>query len=113
MEGIFSFDKPEFLLAEFPIKNNSLNDDRLFIIHQGITLIEIIHTDIFPNPQLLNFHKKFSYNEVEFILAYHTDNSGYYNLSSEELLDRSAEWYMKYVIWENKNIDRNRNLPLN
>ena len=44
----YEFTLPEFLLAEFPIKTGDpFNDNRHFIVHKGITLIEVIPNEIF------------------------------------------------------------------
>ncbi len=101
------FTLPEFLLAEYPIKNGDpFHDNRHFIIHKGITLIEVIPLDIFT--ELLNdniVYKKFKLNDENFILAYHTNNGSYYNIDQYDLLDQAWQWYKDYLMWENRNID--------
>jgi len=36
------FTLPDFVFGEFPIKNRGFKDQRLFIFHKGISLIEVI-----------------------------------------------------------------------
>lgn len=95
------FSLPDFLLGEFPIKNDGFNDQRQFIIHKGITLIEIIPHEVFTHVTFENqTAAQYSYFGEDFTLCYHTSNGGYYNLEEKELLDLAFEWYREYLIWE-------------
>ena len=92
---------PEFLFAEYPIKDGSVNDLRNFIVHKGISLIEII-----PNDEIITIvfdsktSKQYSFFDEDFTLVYHTNNAEYYNISPLDLLDKAWEWYREYLIWE-------------
>jgi hypothetical protein len=99
---------PEFLLAEFPIKEkDNPNNQRHFIVHKGISLIEVIPLGIFT--ELLKddaISKTYKYNDAEsFILVYHTNNAHYHDIDQYELLDKAWQWYKYYLIWEDKNIE--------
>ncbi|WP_394749466.1 hypothetical protein [Spongiimicrobium salis] len=102
MEKIYEFQLPEFLLGENPIKDGSTTDQRLFIIHKGITMIEVISHEIFPIHLIKDVQRKKEYTffEESFTLAYHTDNSSYHGIESESLLDMAWEWFRQYLIWE-------------
>lgn len=93
---------PEFLLAEFPIKNESFNDQCIFIVHKGLSLIEVIVHD--ETPAFVTFHSKisrqYSYFGEEFTLVYHTCNVQFHHLEPKELLDKAWEWFREYLIWE-------------
>lgn len=93
---------PEFLLAEFPIKDGGFNDQRMFIVHKGISLIEIIAHDEFP--AFVTFEdkisKQYSYFDEEFTLVYHTNNVEYLDMDPLNLLDKAFEWFREYLIWE-------------
>ena len=92
---------PEFLLAEYPIKDGSVNDLRSFIVHKGISLIEII-----PNDEIITIvfdsktSKQYSFFDEDFTLVYHTNNVEYYNIPPLDLLDKAWQWYREYLIWE-------------
>ena len=107
------FELPEFLLAEFPIKTgNSFNDERHFIVHKGITLIEVIPIDLYKEIHLNDgiISKRYKYNNENFILAYHTNNAHLYDYNQYELLDLAWEWYRQYLKWEDDNIDMQEKL---
>lgn len=101
------FNLPEFILGEFPIKTGDhFNDNRHFIVHKGITMIEIIPNEIFI--ELLKDNavfKRYKYGDEQFILVYHTNNGYLHNINQYELLDRAWQWYKEYLIWEDNNID--------
>ncbi|NKI28174.1 hypothetical protein HCG49_16590 [Arenibacter sp. 6A1] len=95
------FTLPEFLFGEFPIKDDSFNDQRQFIVHRGISLIEVIAHDEFEDIVFDGkTSKKYSYFGEDFTLAYHTNNTEDSSHGELEVLDRAWEWYREYLIWE-------------
>ena len=74
----------------------------MFIVHRGLSLIEVIAHD--ENPAFITFNgkatKQYSYFDEEFTLVYHTNNVGYHGIDPIELLDRAFEWFREYLIWE-------------
>lgn len=96
------FDLPEFLLAEFPIKKDDFNKNRLFIIHKGISLIEVISHELYEAHITFDdkVSKQFIYFDEEFTLVYHTNNVDYFGENPLELLTKAFEWYREYLIWE-------------
>ncbi len=108
MKFLFDFRTPEFLLAEFPVKTGTPNDNRLFIVHKGVSLIEVISTIDFPEIFLdeNTLFREYSYGPEKYILAFHTNNAEFFGLTGEELLDKSWNWFREYLEWEDRNIDR-------
>ncbi|SHJ00076.1 hypothetical protein SAMN04487911_10952 [Arenibacter nanhaiticus] len=92
---------PEFIFGEFPIKNDSIHDQRQFILHKGISLIEVIPQDELENIAFDDkTSKHFSYFGEDFTLFYQTNNTAASSQSEIEVLDRAWEWYREYLIWE-------------
>ncbi|MCK0192975.1 hypothetical protein [Arenibacter sp. F20364] len=98
---IEDFTLPEFVFGEFPIKDDSFNDQRQFIFHKGISLIEVIAHDEFINVVFEDkTSKQYSYFEEDFTLVYHTNNTEYCIHNEMQVLDLAWEWYRKYLLWE-------------
>ena len=98
---IKDFTLPEFILGRLPIKNNSFNDQRQFIFHKGISLIEVIAQDEFKKIIFsAKTNKQYSFFGEDFTLVYHTNNTEYSNQNEMEVLDRAWVWYREYLIWE-------------
>ena len=102
---------PEFLLAEQPIKDDSLNANRMVIYcTQFLSLIEVWPFDL--GVAVLHEHqrqKQFQYKEEEYVFVIVQNNVE--NFSSEidrlkgvdheeQLLDRAWAWYCDYTKWE-------------
>jgi len=110
---------PEFLLAEFPVKTGQPDDERHFIVHRGITLIEVLPLAIMT--ELLNDNvvkKQYTYTNPEgltekFILTYHTNNGHFHGFDQFELLDKAWKFYENYLRWEDENIDTGMKGKLN
>ncbi len=102
-----NFNLPEFLLGDFPIKNDSFNDDRQFIIHKGISLIEIIAHELYEAHITFDdkISKQYSFFGEEFTLVYHTNNADYFGDSPLDVLDKAFDWYREYLIWEDTRED--------
>lgn len=101
------FDLPEFLMAEFPIKNNDFNNDRMFIVHKGNSLIEIISHELYEAHITFDeeLSKQYSFFDEEFTLVYHTINGDYFEESPLDVLDKAFEWFREYLIWEDTRED--------
>ena len=81
---------PEFLFGEFPIKDDSFNDQRQFIFHKGISLIELIAHDEFEDVVFDGkTSKKYSFFGEDFTFAYHTNNTEHSSHGELEVLDRA------------------------
>ncbi|WP_169630373.1 hypothetical protein [Flavobacterium sp. ASW18X] len=98
------FDLPEFIFGEFPIKDGGFNDERQFIFHKGVSLIEIIAFDEFIHViDSSKISKQYSYFGEDFSLTYHTNNTEHLGLNPMEVLDKAWEFYRDYLIWEDTN----------
>ncbi|SHJ62821.1 hypothetical protein SAMN04487911_12810 [Arenibacter nanhaiticus] len=97
---------PEFIFGEFPIKDDSFNDQRQFIIHKGTSLIEVLAQDEFTNVVFDDkTGKQYSYFGEDFTLFYQTNNTAASGQNEMEVLDRAWEWYREYLIWEDTQED--------
>lgn len=96
----------EFNLPEFVLSTYNGIDDRLYITHQGISLIEIINNDLYEATLMFDTEKskEYMYNDESYTMAFHTCNSEYYNLKPKELLDKAWIWFVAFLEKENEEI---------
>ena len=104
---------PEFLLADQPIKDDTLNAQRMYIYcTQYLTLIEVWSLDFGP----AIFHdyqttKDFTYQDEDYILCIVQNNVSAFASEVEalrgvdheqELLDKAWAFFEDYLIWEDE-----------
>lgn len=104
---------PQFVLAEIPVKDGSIHDDRSWIYCPGaLSLIEVIAEDeltVALDRSLIR--KKFTYENPDcfpeyFLLVIIQNNCEYAGVDPQLLLDQAWNWYQKYLIWEDSAIDQ-------
>lgn len=105
---------PEFLLAEIPIKDKSIHDDRLWIYaSKWLTLIEAYCEGFveiaFPMDLI---QKKYKYTNSDgiaetWVLVFVQNNVGFVDDQKEpiELLDEAFHFLKIYMTWEDINLD--------
>jgi hypothetical protein len=107
----FNFSTPKFLFCEIPIKDNSINDNRIWVYHiKSLSLIEIINVDQFKDFEFKGVKERFEYeNSTGFLENYFAvftqNNCSNTNQNEKEVLKKAWQFYKNYLIWEDKNID--------
>jgi len=109
------FTTPEFLLSTPFFNESGFDENRLFITHKGLSLIEIIDHELFPDIFLkeVGKFKEYRRGENKYTLAYHTCNVGYFGLEPTECLDMAWYWFCKGLDIEEKIINQQSNNSLN
>lgn len=105
---------PQFLLAELPIKDKSVNDDRLWInATEWLSLIEAYCEEyvdfVFPADLV---QKRYEYVNADgimenWVLVFVQNNVGFVDDKKDplELLDDAWHWFELYLTWEDINLD--------
>lgn len=113
MSKIQKLTVPEFLLCEIPIKNKTIEDNRLFInCTRALSLIECIcvnDIDVAFNVPFTEFKYK---NEVWHLYIVQ-NNCNITNVNEKELLNKAFNFLSQYFEWEDKNIDNSKFTSLN
>lgn len=105
------FIQPEFLLCEIPIKNDTFNDNRLWVYHRlSLSLIEFVNVDDFTDFQFKNVADRFEYENSEgfmenYFAVFVQNNCDATDQNEKEVLKNSWEFLKNYFIWEDRNID--------
>lgn len=103
------FIQPEFLLCEIPIKNNTFNDNRLWVYHRlSLSLIEFINVDEFKDFQFKNVADRFEYeNSTGFVENYFAvfvqNNCEATDQNEKEVLKNAWSFLKNYFDWEEQN----------
>lgn len=108
---IFNFKTPEFLMCELPIKDNSKNDDRIWIYHtQTLSLIEFICVSDF---QDFNFNLKvgmdrfeFQYDDIieDWFGVFVQNNCDQFSNDENKVLKSAWQFLKEYLEWECGNL---------
>lgn len=111
---------PEFILGEVPIKDGSIQDQRSWIFcPRALSLIEVI-----PEEELtVAIHrylvqKKFTYLNSQkvkenFLLVIVQNNCEFTSINPIQLLEKSWQYYLQYLKWEDENLDVRDSTTLN
>lgn len=111
----FNFIQPEFLLCEIPIKNNTQNDNRIWVYHRlTLSLIEFVNVDDFVDFKFEGIFDRFEYvindSEVEnYFGVFVQNNCEATENNKTEVLKKACLFLQKYLIWEDKKIENNSN----
>jgi len=110
----FEFTQPEFLMAEIPIKDGSLNDHRLWVYHRlSLSLIEFICINDYDDFEFTNKQDYFTYEEETWFGVYVQNNCEATGNIENEVLKKAWEFLKSYLNWEDKNIDQSGKSKLN
>ena len=106
---VLDFDLPEFLLAEKPIKDGTMDDHRVFVYHtKTLSLIEAIPLDEYPDFEKTTtaLSMAFDYGHEKFLMVFHQNNvEATSELDPSNVLSRAFRFYASYLEWEDKNLD--------
>lgn len=102
------FQQPDFLLCELPIKDNSFNDNRLWVYCRlSLSLIEFVNVDDFKDFQFEGKQQLFQYeNKTGFVenwvAVYVQNNCDATDNNDNENLKNAWNFIKNYFIWEDK-----------
>ncbi len=100
------FEQPDFLLAEIPIKNNTINDDRIWVYcSKTFSLIEFILQDDFPERAYVGTQTTFVYKDTDgykenWIGVYIQNNCAMVGIDQKENLNDAWSFLETYFKWE-------------
>jgi len=101
----FEYTQPEFLFCEIPIKDKSINDDRIWIYHRlSLSLIEFICVDDFNDFQFKGKQDRFEYLDENWFGVFVQNNCEVTENSDKEVMKKAWRFLENYLIWEDSNI---------
>lgn len=106
----FNFTQPEFLFCEIPIKNDTQNDDRIWIYHRlSLSLIEFVNVDDFKDFHFTGIQELFQYETPEdienWVGVFVQNNCEATENNPKQVLHQAWKYLRDYFIWEDNNID--------
>lgn len=104
----FEFLQPEFLFCEIPIKDNTVNDNRIWIYHRlSLSLIEFIEVSNYNDFQFNEIQDRFEYLNENWFGVFVQNNCEITEINASYVLKNAWEYLKDYFIWEDKNIFNN------
>ncbi|MCP1996244.1 hypothetical protein [Flavobacterium sp. HSC-61S13] len=106
-----NFEQPDFLLAEIPVKNGSLQDDRIWVYcNKTFSLIEFILHDDFPELKLVGTQAVFTYIDFDeyreqWIGVYIQNNCALVGVDQKVNLQEAWDFLENYFRWEEQEVD--------
>jgi len=108
MQKYTKLTNPDYLFCELPIKNDSIDDNRIFIYCvKYLSLIEVWPYDIgFAAWPKTMFQKNYSYGSEDFLLVFTQNNielamEGKDKVKTEsQIMDEAWSFFKDYLIWE-------------
>ncbi len=108
---LIEFDTPEYLFCEIPIKDKSINDERVWIYcPKALSLIEFVNQTVLDErteEYLFDFDKiagRFHYLD-DFEAFWVQNNCEATDNDKEEILQGAWKFYLNYMKWEEGNLD--------
>ena len=99
----FEHTQPDFLFCEIVIKDNSRNDDRIWIYHRlSLSLIEFVNVDNFKDFQFTGTQERFEYLEENWFGVFVQNNCEATDNDQYKVLKAAWEYLKAYFIWEDK-----------
>lgn len=97
----FEFTQPDFLFCEIAIKDNSQNDDRLWVFHrQSLSLVEFINVDDFKDFEFTGTQDRFEYLDENWFGVFVQNNCEATDNNPDEVLKAAWKYLEEYFIWE-------------
>ena len=97
----FEFTQPEFLFCKIVNKDDSLNDDRIWIYHiPSMSLIEFVCVDDFPDFQFRGKQDRFEYQDENWFGVFVQNNCLGTDYDDDSILSLSWNYLLDYFIWE-------------
>jgi hypothetical protein len=101
----FDFTQPEFLFCEIAIKDDSQNDQRIWIYHRlSLSLIEFVSVNHFKDFQISGVQERFEYNDENWFGVYVQNNSEATDFDQQKVLKNAWQYLLDYLAWEDANI---------
>jgi len=110
---------PEFLFCEIPIKDNTFNDNRIWIYSvKSLSLIEFINVDDLVDFNFPTAKYRFEYqnsdgNIEDYFAVFTQNNCEYTGNDADQIMQKSWKFLSDYLRWEDGNIDESDNIILN
>lgn len=102
----FEFTKPEFLFCEIPVKDDSQNDDRIWIYHlDSLSLIEFIFVDDFADFQFTGKQDRFEYLGENWFGVFVQNNCEVTEQDADQVLKKAWQFLEDYFVWEDDQED--------
>jgi hypothetical protein len=97
----FEFVQPDFLFCEIVKKDESLNDDRIWVYHRkSLSLIEFFNVDDFPDFQFTGKQDRFEYQDENWFGVFVQNNCEGTKYNSDAVLKAAWKYLEEYFIWE-------------
>lgn len=97
----FNNEQPEFLFCEIVIKDDSKNDDRIWIYHRlSLSLIEFVYVDDLEDFQFKGKQERFEYLDENWFGVFVQNNCETTNNNESEVLKKAWRYLENYFIWE-------------
>ena len=97
----FEFEQPKFLFCEIVKKDESLNDDRVWIYHRlSLSLIEFVCVDDFPDFQFKGKQDRFEYQDENWFGVFVQDNCEATEYNPDAVLKAAWNYLEDYFVWE-------------
>lgn len=102
----FNFSQPDFLLCEIPVKDGTLNDNRLWVYHRlSLSLIEFVNVDDFKDFQFKGTQERFEYENINGLIEnwfgiFVQNNCEATDNNPNQILQNAWEFLKDYFNWE-------------
>lgn len=97
----FEFTQPDFLFCEIAIKDDSQNDDRIWIYHRkSLSLIEFINVDDFKDFQFAGKQDRFEYLDENWFGVFVQNNCEATEYNEDKVLKAAWKYLEDYFVWE-------------
>lgn len=97
----FNNEQPEFLFCEIVIKDDSKNDDRIWIYHRlSLSLIEFVYVDDLEDFQFKGKQERFEYLDENWFGVFVQNNCETTDNNESEVLKKAWRYLENYFIWE-------------
>lgn len=97
----FEFTQPDFLFCEIVIKDETLNDDRIWIYHRkSLSLIEFINVDDFKDFQFEGKQDRFEYLDENWFGVFVQNNCEATEYNQDKVLKAAWKYLEDYFVWE-------------
>lgn len=97
----FNYEQPEFLFCEIVIKDDSQNDDRIWIYHRpSLSLMEFVNVDNFVDFQFEGKQDRFEYQNENWFGVFVQNNCEVTENNADEILKNAWNYLESYFIWE-------------
>lgn len=102
---LYDYQQPDFLLCEIPVKDESFNDDRLWVYSRSsLSLIEFICLNDIDVSHFQNTQKEFTFFDEQWIGVFVQNNCEATDQNENEILNQAWEFFRDYLAWQDVQI---------